>query len=145
MYIVKLWYMYSYVTQYIVILLMYQCVYIELQYNQIDGKQDWPYRIPCWYKFFRWAPPLYVASFSPRPPTTKIRSSQFVWSWQKTLGDVLRRLTSSYNVARLHLITPMDFWQNVYPFLVWKIGDFWRCPSQSFLTLFLVRLRASII
>ena len=49
-----------------------------------------------------------------------------------------------YDVAILHLITPLDFWQNSTPFFgaaafcKTKIGDFIRRPSQSFSTIVLV-------
>ena len=56
--------------------------------------------------------------------------SFFIWSftircfvclsvclWQKTLGDVARHRMLSYDVGRLHLITPMDLWRNSTPFL----------------------------
>ena len=59
--------------------------------------------------------------------------------WQKNLGDVVLRRTSSYGVARLHLITPMDFWWNSTPFFgadafcKTKTGDFRRWPSLPYL------------
>ena len=51
---------------------------------------------------------------------------------------------SSYDVVRLHLITPMDIWRHSTPFFggaafcTTKIGNFRRLPSQSFSTLVLV-------
>ena len=36
--------------------------------------------------------------------------------------DIARRRQSSYDVAKLHLTTTMDFWQNSTRFLVWQLS-----------------------
>ena len=57
---------------------------------------------------------------------------------------IFRWAPPQYDLVRLHLITPMDFWQNptqffdTTAFCLTKIGDFRRQPSQSFSTLVLV-------
>ena len=54
-----------------------------------------------------------------------------------TTGTFRRCCTSAYDVARLHLVTPMDFWQNSTPcfgvaaFCMTKINDFRRIEFQE--------------
>ena len=36
--------------------------------------------------------------------------------------DIARRRQSLYDVAKLHLTTTMDFWQNSTRFLVWQLS-----------------------
>ena len=64
--------------------------------------------------------------------------------WKGT--DIAQRRTSSYDVATLHLMAPMDFWRNSTPFFgaaalcTTKIVDFRRWPSWSLSTLVLLHL-----
>jgi len=60
--------------------------------------------------------------------------------------DIAQRRTSSYDVATLHLMAPMDFWRNSTPFFgaavlcATKIVDFRRRPSWLLSTLVLLHL-----
>ena len=40
----------------------------------------------------------------------------------KNFSDVMQCRMSSYNVGILHLMAPMDFWQNSTPFLVRQLS-----------------------
>ena len=62
--------------------------------------------------------------------------SVFCLSLEKNV-DVARRRQSSYDVARLHLAAPIDFWRNSIPFFgavalcTMEIDDFRKRPQKS--------------
>ena len=42
----------------------------------------------------------------------------YIWCVKKSLWNITECHTLSYNIIRLHLMAPMDFWWNSTPFLV---------------------------